>query len=230
MIVLRILLFYTTSALRPQYTGTLSSMSIPNLLQCYESLVDKADRAFLRIKKEFPECITCKPSCSDCCHAVFGLFLIEAVYLKRHFDELVRNKRRAALLRSNKAGNEFRILENRLKKSGKNHEIEAASLARERIRCPLLDDHHLCILYRHRPLTCRVYGIPTAIQGKARVCGKTGFKSGQTYPLFDLDRAYRELYLLSNELLKTAGRQDSERASLLMSVAGVIRTPLTELV
>lgn len=227
MIVGGILIFLPRGTVRSQ---ELSSISIPHLLQRYERLVAKADHAFQKMKKEFPECIKCKPHCSDCCHALFGLFLIEAVYLKRHFDKLGRKERRAALLRGNKAEKELKRLKKRVQKNGKTPEMGTASLARERIRCPLLDDHQTCILYFHRPITCRVYGIPTSIQEKARVCRKTGFKNGQTYPLFDLDRAYRELYLLSNELLKTAGIQNSERASLLMSVAGVIRTPLTELV
>jgi Fe-S-cluster containining protein len=205
-------------------------MSITHVLQRYELLVAKADQAFQKMKKEFPECIKCKPRCSDCCHALFGLFLIEAVYLKRHFDKLGRKARRAALLRGNKADKELKKLEKRLQKNGKTPEIGTASLARERIRCPLLDDHQVCTLYFHRPITCRVYGIPTAIQGKARVCRKAGFKSGTTYPLFDLDRAYQELYLLSGELLKEAGRRDPERASLLISVSRVIKTPSAELV
>jgi Fe-S-cluster containining protein len=205
-------------------------MSITHVLQRYELLVAKADQAFQKMKKEFPECIKCKPRCSDCCHALFGLFLIEAVYLKRHFDKLGRKARRAALLRGNKADKELKKLEERLQKNGKTPEIGTASLARERIRCPLLDDHQVCTLYFHRPITCRVYGIPTAIQGKARVCRKAGFKSGTTYPLFDLDRAYQELYLLSGELLKEAGRRDPERASLLISVSRVIKTPPAELV
>jgi Fe-S-cluster containining protein len=205
-------------------------MSITHVLQRYELLVAKADQAFQKMKKEFPECIKCKPRCSDCCHALFGLFLIEAVYLKRHFDKLGRKARRAALLRGNKADKELKKLEERLQKNGKTPEMGTASLARERIRCPLLDDHQVCTLYFHRPITCRVYGIPTAIQGKVRVCRKAGFKSGKTYPLFDLDRAYQELYLLSGELLKEAGRRDPERASLLISVSRVIKTPPAELV
>jgi len=205
-------------------------MSITHLLQRYELLVAKADQAFQKMKKEFPDCIKCKPRCSDCCHALFGLFLIEAVYLKRHFDKLGRKERRAALLRGNKADKELKKFEKKLQTNGKAPEMGTESLARERIRCPLLDDHQVCTLYFHRPITCRVYGIPTAIQRKARVCGKAGFKSGKTYPIFDLDTAYQELYLLSGELLKEAGRRDPERASLLLSVSKAIETPLEDII
>ena len=133
-------------------------------------------------------------------------------------------------MRGNKADKELKKLEKRLQTNGRAPEMGTESLARERIRCPLLGDNEECVLYPHRPITCRVYGIPTAIQGKAHVCGKAGFKSGKTYPIFDLDRAYQELYLLSGELLKEAGRSDPEKASLLISVSRVIKTPLGELV
>jgi len=205
-------------------------MSITHLLQRYELLVAKADQAFQKMKKEFPECIKCKPRCSDCCHALFGLFLIEAVYLKRQFNKLGRKERRAALLRGNKADKELKKLEKKLQTNDKAPEMGTESLARERIRCPLLGDNEECVLYPHRPITCRVYGIPTAIQGKAHVCGKAGFKSGKTYPIFDLDRAYQELYLLSGELLKETGRRDPERASLLISVSKAIETPPEDII
>ena len=205
-------------------------MITTHLLQRYELLAAKADQDFQKIKKKFPECIKCKPRCSDCCHALFGLFLIEAVYLKRNFDKLGRKERRAALLRGNKADKELKKLEQRLQTQDINPRTTNYPLERERIRCPLLGDNEECVLYPHRPITCRVYGIPTAIQGKAHVCGKAGFKSGKTYPIFDLDRAYQELYLLSGELLKEAGRRDLERASLLISVSRVMKTPPAELV
>jgi Fe-S-cluster containining protein len=109
-----------------------------------------------------------------------------------------------------------------------NHSPEAADslLGSERIRCPLLNDELECILYAYRPITCRVYGIPTTIQGRARVCGQSGFETGRPYPTFKLDEINRELYLLSRKLLEAAGRSDLDSASLLLSVSEIIRKPL----
>jgi Fe-S-cluster containining protein len=204
-------------------------MTLTHLLELYERLATRADQAFKKMLQDYPECIKCKPYCSDCCHALFGLFLIEAVYIKHHFDELGRKKRRAALLSGNKADRDLKKLEKEVHKSGGASEIGTESLAKERIRCPLLDDQKECILYPYRPITCRVYGIPTSIQGKSRVCGKAGFKKGESYPAFDLDGAYQKLYELSRELLEGEGRRDLERASLLISVSKAIRTPLEDL-
>ncbi len=205
-------------------------MTFIHLSERYEQLATTADQAFYKMQQDYPESIRCRPHCSDCCHALFGLFLIEAAFLKSHFERLGRKERRAALLRSDKADRDLKKLEKNMKERGSASEIGTESLAKERIRCPLLDDKNECILYPHRPITCRVYGIPTSIQGKARVCGKAGFKKGESYPAFDLDGVYQKLYLLSRELLEGAGRRDLEKASLLISVSKAIRTPPKDLI
>ncbi|MGD8985952.1 MAG: YkgJ family cysteine cluster protein, partial [Desulfobacteraceae bacterium] len=151
-------------------------MKLTQLFQSYELLVDKADTAFRKMEKEYGTCIKCERHCSDCCHAVFGLFLIEGAYIKQHFDQLDSKVGREALLRCNDTERALKRLEIRLQRCEEDPQMQALVLARERIRCPLLDGNLDCILYPYRPITCRVYGIPTRIQGKARVCGKAGFK------------------------------------------------------
>ena len=201
-----------------------------HLFQRYEILVAKADQAFKKIAKEYPECIRCKRHCSDCCHAVFGLFLVEAAYLQKYFNQLGRKERRAAILRGKKANRDLQKIEKRLQTQHDDPRTAGYALERERIRCPLLDDNKECILYSHRPITCRVYGIPTAIQGKAHVCRKAGFKNGQSYPAFNLDEVQRELFYLSRELLQKAHRGNAEKAALLISVSKTIETPLEDII
>jgi Fe-S-cluster containining protein len=200
-----------------------------DIFQSYELLVDKAEAAFKEMKEEHGACIKCEPHCSDCCHAVFGLFLIEAAYLKEQFDKLTDEEKRAALLRCERAEKSLERLQNMLRAHEGDPQMQAYVMSRERIPCPLLNEDQDCILYPHRPITCRVYGIPTKIQGKARVCWKAEFKEGERYPVFDLDNVYRELFFLSAELLKSTGKDDSERASLLISVSKAITTSLDDL-
>jgi len=204
-------------------------MSFDSLFKRYEGLVVRADRAFERMRQAHGDRVRCRPGCDDCCHAVFGLFLIEAAYLKRQFDSLGRKERRAALVRGAKADRDLARMEDRLRESAGDKDTGPDSLARERIRCPLLNDGHECILYTHRPVTCRVYGIPTSIQGRSRVCGMSGFGDGGSYPAFDLDAAFRELFAMSRELLLSAGSDDTESASLLISVSKAVSTPLEDL-
>jgi Fe-S-cluster containining protein len=206
-------------------------MNLTHLFRSYELLVDKAEMAFQSIGKDHSECINCERHCADCCHAVFGLFLIEAVYIKKNFDRLDVNSVQQTLLQCNDMDRALRRLEIRLQKSEEDPQMQAYILARERIRCPLLNRNLDCILYQYRPITCRVYGIPTKISGKAHVCGKAGFIKGETYPVFDLDSVYRDLFLLSKELLNEAGGVDSDdRAALLLSISKIIQTPLNDLI
>ncbi len=204
-------------------------MKLAQLFRNYELLVDKADAAFQRMEREQGSCIKCERHCSDCCHAIFGLFLIEAAYLKQQFDQLGKEEIKAALLRCNKAESDLRRLEKMLRAHEEDPDMQAYTMARERVRCPLLDENDDCILYPYRPITCRVYGIPTRIQGKARVCGKAEFRAGESYPVFDLDGIYRDLYILSRELLDGCERGDPHKASLLISAPKAISTPQDEL-
>lgn len=205
-------------------------MKITPLLRSYELMVDQADRAFQRMKEEHGPSIACDLHCSECCHAVFGLFLIEAVSLKQQFDQLDMQEKKDVLLRCNETERGLKRLEKKLEVHGEDQEMQASILARERIRCPLLDDNCACVLYVHRPITCRVYGIPTKIHGRARVCGKAKFEKGVSYPIFDLDGVYRNLYALSRELLNEAGGKDPEKAAYLISLPRVLTATLDEII
>ncbi|MBW1720443.1 MAG: YkgJ family cysteine cluster protein [Deltaproteobacteria bacterium] len=200
-----------------------------DLLNRYENLILGADRAFQKIEREYPQEVLCRIGCSDCCHALFGLFLIEAAYIKGHFEGLDRKERREVLARCVRMN---RDLERFQKNVGPGMETGSPTpdiLGKARIRCPLLDDEKRCVLYPSRPLTCRVYGIPTRIRGKARVCGKAGFNQGRSYPAFNLDEAQQILFLLSREWLIRLGTENPGKASLLISLARALESPLDEI-
>lgn len=199
-----------------------------DLFQSYELVADRAEASFQEMHKAHGTCIKCEPHCSDCCYAVFGLFLIEAGYIKGHFDKLQEEDKSAALSRSEQAERSLERLQNMLREHEGDSQMQAYIMSRERVPCPLLNGNQECILYLHRPITCRVYGIPTKVQGKARVCWKAEFKKDERYPVFDLDGTYRDLYLLSTELLKGAG-EDTGKASLLISVSKAITAPFKDL-
>ncbi len=205
-------------------------MKTKQLFRDYEYLVDEAEAVFHKVAEEHESCIKCDLHCSDCCHAVFGLFLIEAAYLREHFEQMKDHAIQEALDRCERADRDMERLQKRLEAFEDDPQMRHYTLAKERIRCPLLDDQNECVLYHRRPITCRLYGIPTRIQGKARVCGTSGFKQGEKYPVYDLDALYHKLYVLSRELVETAGQEDTEKASLLVSVAKAIQTPVNKLI
>ena len=200
-----------------------------DLFKQYEELVNKADQAFQKMGQEYGSCIKCKRQCSDCCNAIFGLFLIEIAFIQHHFSRLDGMVRQEVIVRADKAAEDLKKIEEKLQAYDDDPQMKSYALSKERLRCPLLDVNQECTLYPFRPITCRVYGIPTAVQGKARVCGGGAFKKGESYPTFDLDGAYRTLYQLSKDLLAKAGLNNMEQASLLLSVSKAIKTPLKDL-
>jgi Fe-S-cluster containining protein len=199
----------------------------------YESLVAEIEKGINKIKEANPKEILCEKGCCDCCYAVFDLSLIEAVYLNyRFFQEKDKEEQEAILEKANTADRQaYRIKRNlnKMLTQGKQTEEEVlALLSGERIQCPLLNKDALCDLYKNRPVTCRVYGVPTAIQGTGHTCGKSGFKEGILYPTINLDRINQRLFGLSEELLKEIGVENEELKMRLLPVSTSLLTDYDE--
>lgn len=179
------------------------SLDLENFFVRYEELLKTVDGVFERVKTEYPDCVICKIKCADCCHALFDLTLIEALYINRRFREKFDGRAREMMMeRANQADRKIHRLKRRAYKDhedGKSDEELLNEMALERVRCPMLNDDEQCDLYEYRPVTCRIYGIPTAIGGKGHTCGNSGFVKGKSYPTVNMDALYQKLYRLSSE-------------------------------
>ena len=70
----------------------------------YEALVAQADAAFDRVKAAHADCVKCEEKCADCCHALFDLTLIEALYIHHKFNDKYQGSEKAEVLeKSNRA-------------------------------------------------------------------------------------------------------------------------------
>ena len=192
----------------------------------YEALVHEADKIFQAMQEAHKDCIRCKIYCCDCCYAVFDLTLIESFYMNHHFNKsLTRRERRPILRRAEKAERKFYRIKQKLQKmyvrEGKTPQQVLFHLANERVACPLLNDEKLCDLYTWRPITCRVYGIPTSIGGTPHICKESGFKEGTAYPTVNLDRINDRLFEMSKDLLEEIGSRRSKMQKMHMSLVPV---------
>ena len=198
----------------------------------YEELVAMADTVFERVKKEYPECVTCKLECCDCCYALFDLSLIEGLYINYHFNKKFKGKERHMLIeKANRADREaYRIKKKAYKdfKAGKKEDDILTDIAEKRIRCPLLNEQNLCDMYEYRPITCRLYGIPTTIGGSGHTCGKSGFVEGKQYPTVNLDILQRNLYKISAELVKEIKSSYVKMADMLVPLSMALLTNYNE--
>jgi Fe-S-cluster containining protein len=199
----------------------------------YEVLVSDVDKIFKTVQEAHGDCVRCEVRCSDCCHAVFDITLIEAVYINYHLNQtLPRKKRRPVVIRAEKADRKYYQIKQRLQKmyvgEGKSPEEVFVQLAHERVRCPLLNDDDLCDLYEKRPITCRVYGIPTSIGGKSHTCEKSAFKEGTAYPTVNLDKMNDHLFALSAELLREIGSKNPKMHMSLVPPSVALMTTYDE--
>jgi len=194
----------------------------------YEELLAMADDVFDRIQKEYPDCVKCKIKCADCCHALFDLGLIEALYINYHFNEKIKGPDREKLIeKSNQIDRKIHKIKKKAYKAvegGKTEDDVLMELAEERVRCPLLGDQEECDLYDYRPITCRVYGLPTAIGGSGHTCGLSGFVQGEKYPTVNLDVIQKKLFEISDELVKEIKSKHIKMAELLVPLSMAILT------
>ena len=198
----------------------------------YEALVHMVDGVFERVKKEYPKEVFCRKKCSDCCYAIFDLTLIEALYLNdkflKNFSGMEKNslieiadKTDRVLVKMKR--NAYREVQN-----GADQLEIVAKMSQERIRCPLLGKDDLCVMYEHRPITCRVYGIPTSTAGSSHICGRTNFKQGEPYPTLNMDKIYSQLQLLSVQLIKDINSEQIKMHEMLIPVSMAMITQFNE--
>lgn len=207
-------------------------MNLEPYFDKYKAIVNQVDAVFEQVQKEHKACVSCRVGCSDCCHALFDLTLIEALYIKTRFDKVFKdNSRESILERANEADRAvYRLKRQAFKdhEKGKPEKEILEEMASRRVRCPLLNADEKCDLYEDRPITCRLYGIPTVIGDKALTCGLSGFEPGKPYPTVKLDAIQRKLYELSSELAKDIGSRYPKLAELLVPVSMALLTEYTE--
>ncbi len=173
-----------------------------------EELLAEVDGNFAEVRRKYPREVRCRKGCTDCCYAPFDLSLVEAIYLGRAFRRLPRRQRRE--------------VERRLEKYERDWQTRVPKpatpflLSTVRLRCPFLDNKGLCVVYEWRPVTCRIYGLPLAIEGETFVCPRSGFEPGKTYPTVIFPEILRRLAEISEKIMPKGGR-------LRISLIGVVR-------
>lgn len=194
------------------------------LFERYEALTREADMMFAHVRGTHADCVACAAGCSDCCHSPFDVPLIEAMYLNHaFFQAFPPGEQRSALLdAAGAADRAVRTIKRRASKdwqNGREENAVLAGLARERVRCPLLNAEGRCWLYAARPMTCRVYGIPMSINGTGYICGKSGFSSGNHYPAVDLGVLRARLASLSLDLARHVQSGNAEEHTVLVPIS-----------
>ncbi|MBU1247306.1 MAG: YkgJ family cysteine cluster protein [Proteobacteria bacterium] len=198
----------------------------------YEAIMEKVEEAFGQIQSQTGDMVRCGKGCSDCCYALFDLTMVEAIYLSHHFRATFSGMKKSELMeRADKADREVNRMKRQLFRATQEGVTTSEILrqvAETRMRCPLLGDDDLCELYEHRPLTCRSYGVPLAIGGEVRTCGKSGFQPGTPYPTIQIEKLQDSLMAISAELAKSINSRYVELGTMLLPPSMAIITEFDE--
>jgi Fe-S-cluster containining protein len=198
----------------------------------YEAVVQMVDAVFERVKKDYPKEVFCREKCSDCCYAIFDMTLIEALYLNDQFLKRFSGKIKDDIMeiadKTNRSLVKMKRDAYRKVKDGGNELAVIAEMSKERVRCPLLGEDNLCLMYDSRPITCRIYGIPTSTAGASHICGRTSFVQGESYPTLNMDKIYTQLQLLSAELVKAISSDNIRMHEMLIPVSMAVITDFNE--
>jgi Fe-S-cluster containining protein len=207
---------------------------IEEIFSKYATEARKADYLFHTIHEKYPLSVKCRIRCSDCCHAVYGVFPIEAAYINYHFNRLERRVKRDVLRKAEKAETEVIKVKDKLQAFEDKPDMKVYGLGKQRVRCPFLTEKKECILYDRRPIICRVYGVPYSLNNgkkeKSYVCCLSGFEEKVSYPAVKLDKIYSSLYQLSRELLTKAGSKQVEKATFMLPLSRVLRMPFEKII
>ncbi len=194
----------------------------------YEKIARGCEAVFLSLKEKYPQEVTCREGCVDCCYALFDLSFIEALYINHRFNESFSGKNKEVILeRADRADREvYRIKRWAFKERQKGvpEDIIFEEIARKKVRCPLLGDDNRCLMYEYRPVTCRVYGIPLVVGERVTTCARTGFKPGEKYDVVFMDKIHKKLYELSVRAVESFPTRYPALAEMLIPLSMALLT------
>ena len=131
----------------------------------YQALLARIDRWFEQTMQRHPAVVPCRSGCSACCHGPFDISVADALLLREGLALLPAADRAMARERALGILELMREIE---PEWGAPYDVRTLgedrfdaltdSLAAE--PCPLLDEAGRCQVYAHRPLVCRLIGLP----------------------------------------------------------------------
>ena len=194
--------------------------------QKYLNLIKGVDQLFNKMKDDYPQEVKCDQGCTECCYAMFDLSLVEALYLNDKFNLLDQDLKNSIFINADKTDRQITTIKKQLYKEHQQgtDELEILKMAsRVKSRCPLLVEDR-CVLYEHRPITCRLYGIPLDTGNITASCALSGFESGKKYPTVHMNKIHDRLVSMSLEIAGAINTKYPELHNMLVPVSMCLLT------
>lgn len=187
-----------------------------DILSQYRHLLAGVDAWFARCQPLFGSGSGCR-GCAECCRGLFDITLLDATMLRQGFARLPEGTREQVLARVRPILDRLQI---RFPGFAQPYLLAGVPVEQfplpgeEETPCPLLDVAGRCLLYEHRPLTCRLYGLP-----HIDVCGEVFLDEWCSRSLGDRDP------LAISELRWEFRRTFAEEGCLLRALADSLGLP-----
>jgi Fe-S-cluster containining protein len=123
----------------------------------YKSILDRADRHFTSVVETQARNLQCGRGCSLCCHGLFEIGSGDVPLIAEGLAALHPSRRRAVIRRATEI---MEKSEHPNLRESTPDEKEAFFDRTESTPCPNLDTTGACLIYEHRPLVCRTFGLP----------------------------------------------------------------------
>ncbi|MBI3854083.1 MAG: YkgJ family cysteine cluster protein [Planctomycetes bacterium] len=164
----------------------------------YKELLAKVDAWYRSVKERHPDQVPCSKGCRDCCIGLFDVSLADRDLLREGMAAADAAVRKDIEVRAGELLARLREIEPGLGDTLDGWAPDAVDDlcdAAGDVECPVLGREGECRLYAHRPLTCRMSGVPVVNLAGEPVfpegCAKCTLKPSEA-PRLDCDRLSRQ--------------------------------------
>ena len=123
----------------------------------YKNILDRADGFFRSVIESQPQHLQCGRGCSLCCYGLFEIGPADIPMLAQGLAELHPMRRRMII---RKAVETVAASKHPNLRECSPTEKDAFFERTASTACPNLNDAGECMIYEHRPLVCRTFGLP----------------------------------------------------------------------
>lgn len=195
--------------------GNLPVVELAELLDRYRALLQEVDRWFSGCVEQYEDQITCRYGCTGCCRGLFDITLLDALLLRQGVELLAAPLRgevnRKALLRLRELHERFPpFVPPWLLNVMPEERWEELMPDEDEVPCVLLSDTGSCLAYEHRPMTCRLHGLPLIDVGGEELFDEwctLNFTSSDPRSLAGLRFRFNDLFAQELLLFREMARQ-----------------------
>jgi Fe-S-cluster containining protein len=123
----------------------------------YRGILARADAFFDKVATRLPEQLECRKGCTMCCHGLFEIGGADVALVADGVRSLAPPVRAVVVERARRLVDD--LAQPNLRDCTP-EEKESFFERAEDTPCPALDETGACVIYEHRPVVCRTFGLP----------------------------------------------------------------------